>query len=117
MHFEGVIPNLQRRFENTDSEYIKHWLAGYLCETPCETCEGSRLRPEALHVKLRSGRLDASIADVTAMTIDQAVGFFDTVELSEERRQIAEPILREINARLGFLASVGLSYLTLRRRA
>ncbi|MDY7108370.1 MAG: excinuclease ABC subunit UvrA [Planctomycetota bacterium] len=113
--FEGVIPNLHRRYENTDSDFIRERLRGYMSSAPCPECDGRRLRTEARHVMLRSGRLEVSIVDVTAMTIDQAIGFFDTIELSEEQRQIAEPILREINARLGFLASVGLNYLTLDR--
>ncbi len=114
-HFEGVIPNLKRRLDNAESDYKVHWLSAYLSESHCEICDGRRLRTEAMHVLLRSGRLDVSIADVTAMTIDQAIGFFDTIDLSAERRQIAEPILREINNRLGFLASVGLNYLNLDR--
>ncbi len=113
--FEGVIPNLRRRYENTDSDYVKERLRGYMSSTGCPRCGGRRLRTEALHVVLRSGRLAVSIADVTAMTIDQAIGLFETIELSEEKRYIAEPVLREINSRLGFLASVGLNYLTLDR--
>ena len=81
----------------------------------CPDCDGRRLRPEALHVMLRSGRLTVSLPDITAMTIDQAIGFFETIELSEEKLRIADPILREIRNRLGFLASVGLNYLSLDR--
>jgi len=113
--FEGVIPNLQRRYENTESDAIRERLRMYMSNAPCQACRGRRLRTEALHVLLRSGTLRVSIADVTGMTIDQAVGFFETIELSEEQRAIAAPILREIRSRLGFLASVGLNYLTLDR--
>ncbi|UCD76948.1 MAG: excinuclease ABC subunit UvrA [Phycisphaerales bacterium] len=113
--FEGVIPNLRRRYENTDSDWVRDRLHGYMSGAECPGCQGRRLRTEALHVLLRSGRLSVNIAEVTAMTIDQAIGFFETISLTEEKRQIAEPILREINARLGFLASVGLNYLTLDR--
>ena len=113
--FEGVVPNLRRRYENTDSDFIRERLRTYMSSAACPACAGRRLRLESVHVMLRSGRLRVSIADVTAMTIDQAIGFFETIDLSEEQRQIAEPILREINARLGFLASVGLNYLTLDR--
>ncbi|MCP3905135.1 MAG: excinuclease ABC subunit UvrA, partial [Planctomycetes bacterium] len=113
--FEGVIPNLHRRYANTDSDYVKERLHGYMSSAPCPECEGRRLRTAALHVRLRAGNLDLNIAEVTAMTIDQAVGFFDTIELSDEHRTIAEPILREVTSRLGFLASVGLSYLNLNR--
>ncbi len=113
--FEGVIPNLRRRYENTESDYVKERLRGYMSSTGCPRCGGRRLRTEALCVVLRSGRLAVNIADVTALTIDQAIGFFETIELSEEKRQIAEPVLREVNSRLAFLASVGLNYLTLDR--
>ena len=84
---------------------------------PCPVCNGARLRKEALAVKLRSGRLEVNIADVTAMTIEQAIGFFETIDLTDEQQTIAAPILREIRSRLGFLASVGLEYLNLNRGA
>jgi len=113
--FEGVIPNLRRRYDNTESDFIRERLRGYMSSAVCPVCDGMRLRTEALHVLLRSGRLSVNIAEVTAMTIDQAIGFFETIGLTEEQRRIAEPILREINSRLGFLASVGLRYLTLDR--
>jgi excinuclease ABC subunit A len=113
--FEGVIPNLRRRYENTDSDFVRERLRQYMSNALCPTCNGERLRIEALHVFLSSGELKANIADVTAMTISQAVGFFDTIELNTEQQHIAEPILREVNSRLGFLASVGLEYLTLNR--
>jgi excinuclease ABC subunit A len=113
--FEGVIPNLRRRYETTDSDFVKERLRGYMSGAECPACGGRRLRTAALHVMLRSGRLAVNIADVTRMTIDQAVGLFETIDLSTEQRRIAEPILREINARLGFLASVGLNYLNLDR--
>ena len=115
--FEGVIPNLQRRYETTDSDNIKERLRTFMANSPCTACRGQRLREAALHVWLTSENLKVSIADVTAMTIDQAIGFFETINLSEEQETIAAPILREVRARLGFLASVGLNYLTLNRRA
>lgn len=113
--FEGVIPNLHRRYDKSESDFVKERLRNYMTGASCPDCEGRRLRPEALHVMLRSGRLTVSLADIAAMTIDQAIGFFETIELSEEKQRIAEPILREIRNRLGFLASVGLNYLTLDR--
>ncbi|MHC4107329.1 MAG: excinuclease ABC subunit UvrA [Planctomycetota bacterium] len=113
--FEGAIPNLRRRYEKTDSDFVRERLRAYMSGTTCPQCAGRRLRTEALHVILRSGRLTFNIPDVTALTIDQAIGFFETIELSEEKQQIAAPILREINSRLGFLASVGLNYLNLDR--
>jgi len=115
--FEGVIPNLHRRYQNTDSDSIKERLRNYMSGTACPECGGARLRTEALHVFLRNGRLQVNVADVTAMTIDTAMGFFEDLELTEEQQHIAEPILREIRSRLGFLASVGLNYLTLDRRS
>ena len=115
--FEGVMPNLHRRYDKTDSDFVKERLRGYMTNAPCPTCKGARLRTEALFVNLRSGKLNANIAQVTGMTIDQALGFFESIDLTDEQQQIAEPILREIRSRLGFLASVGLNYLTLDRRS
>ncbi len=127
-HFEGVIPNLQRRFENTDSDYVKARLHNYLSEASCESCHGARLRREALHVFVTSRWSGAegsgkafgkprlfNIADVTALTIEHAVQFFGSLRLTKEQKQIAEPILKEVRARLGFMLSVGLGYLNLNR--
>ena len=124
-HFEGVIPNLQRRWENTDSDYVKARLHNYLSEAPCESCEGARLRNESLHVYLtdRTGHLSdpssgeslVNIHDVTSMTIERAQQFFDALELNHEHEQIAAPILKELRSRLGFMMSVGLGYLSLNR--
>ncbi|MGB0767660.1 MAG: excinuclease ABC subunit UvrA [Phycisphaeraceae bacterium] len=117
--FEGVIPNLQRRFESTDSEFVKHRLSNYLSESSCETCGRARLRPAALNVFLESGKgkrlKQSNIHDVTSMTIEDAAEFFASLKLSKEGAQIAEPILKEIRARLGFMLSVGLGYLNLSR--
>jgi excinuclease ABC subunit A len=126
LSFEGVIPNLHRRYENSESDFIKERMRGYMTNAPCPECESKRLRIEALHVMLgtkpKHGQAWAfgdgyNIADIISMTIDQAIGFFDSLTLSEEHSHIAAPILREINNRLGFLASVGLNYLTLGRTA
>jgi len=115
--FAGVIPILKDRFANTENERIKERLSTLLSQTPCPQCHGRRLREEALHVFLRSGSLRVNIADVTAMTIEQAMGFFETIALGPEQAAIAAPVLREIRSRLGFLASVGLNYLSLDRTA
>jgi len=118
-HFEGVIPNIQRRFETTDSEFVKQRLSNYLSASACESCGQARLRTEALHVFVNSrGKKKEdrfNIDDVVKMTIEEAVDFFDQLVLSREAESIAEPIVKEIKARLGFMLSVGLGYLNLSR--
>jgi excinuclease ABC subunit A len=143
--FEGVIPNLQRRFDNTESEWVKARLIGYMSELPCEVCNGTRLRKEAMSVRLHSGttvpgvrsspaRLadaasqqnhvrDArvtlpgfSIFDVTNLTVAEARELFNTLKLGKEGQLIADPLKKEIIARLGFMFDVGLGYLQLNRK-
>ncbi len=166
--FEGVIPHLQRRFEETDSEWVKQRVMSYMSETPCDECHGQRLKPGALAVRLQTkndprvtgvppvpvdldiveapdlkkkrhgrdardtgkppgkskkapadGELNLpgySIHDITTMTIEKAKAFFESLELGEEGAKIAEPIEREIGARLGFMRDVGLGYLSLDRK-
>jgi len=109
--FEGVIPNLTRRWQNTDSEFVKTRLHAYLSEQPCRTCGGARLRAASLAVTV-GGK---SIHDVTSMSIAQAMDFLARLPLDEERSQIAATILREIGHRLRFLADVGLDYIALDR--
>ena len=109
--FEGVIPNLSRRWENTTSEYVKARLHGYLSEQPCQTCKGARLRPEAVAVTIG----DKSLSEVTAMSIEQAHEFFTGLEFDAERELIAAQPMKEIKARLKFMLDVGLGYLTLDR--
>ncbi len=116
--FEGVLPGLQRRWESTDSEFVKARLHDYLSEAPCESCGGARLRTEALHVFLEQKDKDAqpqNVNDVVALNIEHGVAFFEGLNLTKEQEQIAEPILKEIKARLGFMMSVGLGYLNLNR--
>jgi len=121
--FAGVIPILKDRFANTENERIKERLSTLLSQTPCAECEGQRLRIEARSVKLfaknggkrKSATRAFSISEITNLTIEQAVELFDSLELTTEQEKIAAAILREIRARLGFLASVGLQYLTLNR--
>ncbi len=115
VRFEGVIPNLQRRWQKTASEYVKARLHTFMSEAACEACQGTRLRTEALHVVLCSKAGRHTIADVTGMTVEQATEFFATLKLNAEKRQIAEPILKEVRSRLDFMMSVGLGYLTLDR--
>ena len=109
--FEGVIPNLTRRWKNTTSEYVKTRLHGYLSEQPCQACQGGRLRPEAIAVTI-GGR---NIKDLSRFSIEQAQRFFDELQLDEERTAIASQILKEIRSRLQFMLDVGLGYLTLDR--
>ena len=130
--FEGVLPNLQRRFDNTESEFVKTRLHQYTSEQPCAVCAGTRLKTEAVAVRLHSttpGPIAAplpgsngiqlpgySIHDVTSLTVETAGRFFENLRLSEEGAAIAEPIVREISSRLGFMLDVGLGYLTLDRK-
>ena len=113
--FVGVIPNLRRRLEETDSENVRDRLRGYTTSAPCPACEGTRLKRASLAVRVRSGRRHANIAQIAAMTIEEAAEFLGKLKLESAEASIAEPVLREIQARLGFLRSVGLGYLTLDR--
>ena len=111
--FEGVIPAMERRYQETSSETMKIAYEEYMAEEPCPACSGLRLKPEALGVTV-GGR---NIAEISNLSIEKARRFFQEVELSETESMIASPILREIDARMGFLIDVGLSYLTLSRAA
>src|SRR4051794_4485625 len=111
--FEGVIPFVQRRHSETESEWSRERYEGYMREVPCPACKGARLKPESLAV-LVGGR---SIAEVCSLPIRQAAGFLADLELTARERQIAERVLKEIHARLGFLLDVGLEYLSLDRAA
>jgi excinuclease ABC subunit A len=111
--FEGVLPNLERRWRETDSAWVREELGRYQSETPCEACAGLRLKPEALAVKIAG----ESIGAVSLLSIRNAKAWFEGVgpQLSEQHAQIAQRILKEINDRLRFLVDVGLDYLTLSR--
>ncbi|MHC5089366.1 MAG: excinuclease ABC subunit UvrA, partial [Planctomycetota bacterium] len=109
--FEGVIPNLVHRWQNTTSEFVKARLHNYLSESPCSKCGGTRLRQEAIAVTI-GGK---SICDITKMSIEQACEHFGQLELDEEKTLIAAQPLKEIRARLQFMMDVGLGYLTLDR--
>ncbi len=118
--FEGVIPNLERRYRETQSDYIRAELERYMSSRPCPACKGQRLKPESLAVTI-GGR---NIAEVTSLAISQALEWVDELEglkgqpiLTERERVIARQILKEIRSRLGFLMNVGLDYLTLDRPA
>jgi len=155
--FEGIIPNLQRRFETTESEWVKARLHQYMSDQLCPTCHGMRLQQSALAVRLHTTQSIAelegasgtggppvssdgspakgkrkgksaqtsetavklpgfSIHDVTTLTVERAKEFFEHLHLSEEGQAVAEPIIREIASRLGFMVDVGLGYLTLDRK-
>lgn len=111
--FEGVIPNLERRFMETDSDYVRKKIEQFMRILPCPTCEGKRLKPEMLSVTIQ----EKSIADVTHFSIEEAHLFFANLKLSEMQTLISGPILREVQSRLEFLTHVGVSYLTLDRSA
>jgi len=111
--FEGAIPNLARRWENTTSEYVKTRLHSYLSEQPCRSCNGARLRPEAAAVTV-GGK---NINQLAELSIEKAQKFFNKLKLDEEKTLIAAQVLKEIKARLRFMVDVGLEYLTLDRRS
>ena len=111
--FEGVIPNMERRYKETESNSVREELAKYIANQPCPSCQGSRLKEEARHVFIAGMNLPA----ITELSIGAAQQFFTDLELSGQKAQIAEKILKEINDRLGFLVNVGLNYLSLSRSA
>ncbi|NCC52126.1 MAG: excinuclease ABC subunit UvrA, partial [Spartobacteria bacterium] len=111
--FEGVIPNLERRFEQTESDYIRHKLRSYMRRQHCRACDGARLRPESLVCLVN----ETSIVEVTRMSIRRAVSFFENIALSEQELHIARDVIKEIQARLKFMVDVGLDYLTLDRES
>jgi excinuclease ABC subunit A len=111
--FEGVIANLQRRYEETQSEYLKAELERYMSDKPCAACNGMRLKPESLAVTVT----DRNIAQVARLSVSASVEFFDSLELTEREQLIARGILKEIRERLQFMIDVGLDYLTIERPA
>jgi excinuclease ABC subunit A len=112
MAVEGVLNTMMRRYMNTSSESAKAWYAKFMSTRPCGTCNGKRLKPEVLHVRID----DHSIMDVTAMTIGDAHDFFSRLSLAGNRKVIAAELVKEIKGRLGFLINVGLDYLSLDRK-
>ena len=111
--FEGVIPNMERRYKETESNAVRDELARYLSVHTCEQCNGSRLREEARHVFIG----DMAIHDISALPIEETVDYFHKLKLEGSRAEIANRITQEISERLGFLANVGLGYLSLSRSA
>jgi excinuclease ABC subunit A len=111
--FEGVIPNMERRYHDTDSEFVRKEIEKYMTERECPVCNGKRLKPEILAVTV-GGK---SIVDLTTLSIGAATSLFENLELGSRDAQIARQILKEIGSRLNFLRDVGLEYLTLDRSA
>jgi excinuclease ABC subunit A len=111
--YEGVIPNLERRHRETDSDFIRRDIERFMQERPCNACQGKRLKPEVLAVTVH----DSSIMDICELSIDDAIKFFSSMKLTQTESKIAQQILKEINARLKFLQDVGLNYLNLARSA
>lgn len=111
--FEGVIPNVERRYKETSSDYIREQMEKYMAQQPCPACKGNRLKLESLSVLINNRH----IGNVTNFSIVEALDFFDSLELTAKERKIAHMILREIEERLGFLNNVGLDYLTMSRSA
>ncbi|MFC1752426.1 excinuclease ABC subunit UvrA [Thermoproteota archaeon] len=111
--WEGLITNLRRRYFQTQSEGMRFFFRSYMSAKTCTACKGTRLKPEALSVKLCS----RSISELTMMSVNELADFFNTLTLSEKEQAISRRILKEIRERLGFLSHVGLDYLTLHRKA
>lgn len=111
MKFEGVVPNIDRRYHESPSEYTREVMSKYMTELPCETCHGKRLSKEALSVYVGG----YNIGEVVEYSIKNALNYYENIELSEQDRAIANQILKEIISRLSFLNNVGLEYLTLNR--
>ena len=113
MAFEGVIPNIERRYRDTNSMFNRNILRRYMTSQECKACHGYRLNPQALAVKIDG----MHIGEVSDLPVDQALEFFDKQKFSEQKEMIAQPILKELHDRLTFLKNVGLDYLTLSRSA
>lgn len=111
--YEGLITNLQRRYKETNSEYIRGQIEVLMSRRPCPDCGGARLKKESLAVRVA----DKSIAEITGLSVSAVLDFFEYISLSQRERLIGEQVLKEIKARLGFLRDVGLDYLTLDRQA
>ena len=111
--FEGVIPFLQRKHSETDSEFSRERYESYMREVPCGTCDGARLKPEVLAVTIG----EKNIAEICELSINDCAEFLKQIELNKREAQIAERVMKEVNARLGFLLDVGLDYLSLARPA
>ncbi|MEV4733409.1 excinuclease ABC subunit UvrA [Saccharopolyspora sp. NPDC049426] len=115
--YEGVIPFLERRLEQTESDYAREKYEGYMRDVPCPACDGTRLKPEILAVTMENEDDELSIADVSALSVADCAEFLNALVLGPREQMIAGAVLKEIQARLGFLLDVGLDYLSLDRAA
>ncbi len=113
INFEGIIPLLERRYRQTESDNVRREIERYMSQSPCPVCKSARLKPESLLVKIN----DLNISQVTSMSVATSLEFFQNLKLSPRELLIAEKILKEITNRLQFLVNVGLNYLTLDRAA
>jgi excinuclease ABC subunit A len=111
--YEGLIPNLERRYRETASDYVREFIEEYMSAKPCPACNGDRLKPEVLAVRIH----ERNISQVTRLSVNEALDYFENLQLSEKEMTIARLILKEIKSRLGFLRNVGLDYLSLSRAA
>ena len=115
--FEGVMPFLHRRLEQTESEQMKERYDGFMRDIPCPACDGARLRPEILSVTISADGGHKSIAEVCDLSIGECSAFLNSLTLGSREEAIAGSVLKEVQSRLGFLLDVGLEYLTLSRAA
>jgi excinuclease ABC subunit A len=115
--FEGIIPNMTRRYRETDSALVREDLARLRGTQPCPACAGTRLRPEARHVKIGDGEQARAIFEVSHLTLRECFGYFEQLTLAGAKAEIADKVVREIRLRLKFLNDVGLNYLSLDRSA
>ena len=112
-YYEGIVNNLERRYIETTSTWIREWIEGYMVESVCPKCKGARLNSDVLNVFVGK----KNIYELTCLSIKELIVFFDKLKLNNEEKQISELIIKEIKSRLEFLNNVGLSYLTLNRSA
>ncbi len=113
--YAGIIPELEKRFKQTESDNVRQWLMKYMTKMPCNVCSGERLRAESRAVTITSNKERYSITDITKLTISDALNVISKTQFTKELSKVAEPIIKEIISRLTFLISVGLDYLTLDR--
>ncbi len=115
--FEGLVPQMQRLYEETESEFTRNRIRAFMTRVPCRVCKGARLKPEILAVTITDATTELNIHQFSELTIDRAAQFISGITLSEQQRRIVGDVLREVESRLQFLLEVGLGYLTLNRES